>query len=118
MSGSPQPVAPVEATVATGPRPLEAPLLIAGLRCTVRYVVLPFVLPLLGVATGKLGIVTGAAIGLLLAIDVIAGITIVVTLRRLWSLEHPYRWRYLALAVALSMFVGVMFVNDARVLLV
>ncbi len=72
-----------------------------------RYIVLPFVLPLWGIATG-------AALGILLTVDVIATIAIVATLRRLWRLQHPRRWQYLALAVL----VGFFFMSDVRVLFV
>lgn len=114
-----QPRLPQQPVPATESRPLETPLLIAAVRCAVRYIVLPFVVPLLGVATGTtIGVVTGAALGLLLTLDVIALIAIVATLRRLWRLRHPRRWPYLPVALALGVLVGFFFVNDARVLLV
>jgi hypothetical protein len=79
--------------------------------------VLPFVLPLLGVATSAtLGIVTGAALSLLLILDVIAAIAIVAALRRLWRLQHPRRWQYLPVALAFAVLIGFLFVNDASVL--
>jgi hypothetical protein len=113
-----QPQPPQEAVAATGSRPFETPLLVAGARCVLRYVVLPFLLPLAGVATGAtLGVVTGAALALLLILDVIAVVAIVATLRRLWRVQHPRRWRYLPLALALTLLVAVFFANDARVLL-
>ncbi|HBY94649.1 MAG: hypothetical protein M5U01_03470 [Ardenticatenaceae bacterium] len=61
-----------------------------------------------------LGIVTGTALGFLLTMAAIAAMVIVATLRRLWRLQHPRRWQYLALAVL----VGFFFVNDTRVLYV
>lgn len=113
----PHPPAARQAIATTGSRPFETPLIIAGVRCTARYVVLPFVLPLLGVATGAtLGIVTGAALGLLLTLDMVAAIAIVATLRRLWRLQHPRRWQYLAVALVLAVLMGLFFMNDARVL--
>jgi hypothetical protein len=115
----PQPVAPREALAPTGSRPFETPLLLAGVRCILRYVVLPLLLPLLGVATGAtVGIVTGAALALLLTLDVIAVVAIVATLRRFWRLQHPRRCHYLPLALALTLLIGLFFVNDARVLFV
>ena len=115
----PQSLVPHQPVPANGSRPFETPLLIAGVRCTMRYIVLPFVLPLLGVATGAtIGIVTGAALGLLLTLDVIAVIAIVATLRRLWRLHHPRRWQYLPEALVLGVLVGFFFVNDARALFV
>jgi hypothetical protein len=106
-----QPQPPQEAIAATGSRPFETPLLVAAACCVLRYVVLPFLLPLAGVATGAaLGVVTGAALVLLLILDVIAVAAIVATLRRLW--------RYLPLALALTLLVAIFFANDAPVLLV
>jgi hypothetical protein len=97
--------------------PFEAALIVSGVRCVVRYMVLPFVLPLAGVATApRFGIDTVAAFGILLILDVIAGITIVATLRRLWRYQHPRRWLYLPVATMLAVVVGFLFVNDAGLL--
>ncbi len=92
----PRPLVPRQVVTTTGSRPFETPLLFSAARCTVRYIVLPivlpFALPLLGVATGAtLGIVTGVSLGILLLLDVVAAISIVATLRRLWRLQHPRR---------------------------
>jgi hypothetical protein len=107
---------PREAASTTSSLPLEAALLVSAVRCTLRYIVLPLILPV-AVATGATaGIVTGAAIGLLLTLDVIAAIAIVVTVRRLWRLHHA-RWRYLPVALALAVLVGYFFVTDARAFL-
>jgi hypothetical protein len=115
----PQPPRTRETAAETSSRPLEVPLLISAVRCTLRYVVLPFVLPFLGIATGAtLGIVTGAALAILLTLDVIAAAVIVATLRRMWRLQHPRRWLYLPAALALALLVGLFFMNDARVLLI
>jgi hypothetical protein len=89
--------------------PLETPVLLVGLRCTVRYVALPVVLPLLGVAAG-------AALGVVLMLDGLAVISIVAAVRRLWRLRHPRRWRYLPVAVTLIAVVVVMAVSDTRAL--
>ena len=119
LSVQPQPLVPRQAVATTSSHPFETALLISAVRCTVRYVVLPIVLPLLGVATSAtLGIVTGAALGILLTLDVIATIAIVATLRRLWQLHHPRRWQYLPAALALAVVIGFFFVTDARVLFV
>lgn len=113
-----QPPLPRDTAPASQSRVFETPLLLAGVRCILRYVVLPFMLPLLGVATGAtLGVVTGTALALLLILDVAAVVAIVATLRRLWRLQHPRRWQYLPLALALTFLVGLFFANDARVVL-
>jgi hypothetical protein len=115
----PQRTQPREADAATGGALFETPLLVAGLRCTLRYIVLPFALPLLGVVTGAaLGIVTWAAFGLLFTLDVVAVGAIVATLRRLWRFQHPRRWQYLPVALVLTLLVGLFLVNDAHLLLV
>ena len=88
--------------------PFETPLLVSGVRCTLRYVVLPFALPLLGIAAG-------AALPVLLVLDVIAAITIITTARHSWRVRHPSRWQYLLLAVALLALVSAFFLNDAGV---
>jgi hypothetical protein len=94
----PQPAVPAEPVPATAGWSFETPLLLAGVLCVLRYVVLPLVLALLGVATGAtIGVVTGAALGLLLTLNVIAVVAIVATLLLL---------------------VGFFFVIDARVLVV
>src|SRR5881397_1012320 len=73
-------------------RPLDTPLVFVGLRCVARYVVLPFVLPLLAVGLGAApGIVTGVALGVLVIMDVGAVVSIVATLRWLWRHEHARR---------------------------
>lgn len=114
-----RPTVPRAADATTSSRPLEAPVLIAGVRCVLRYVVLPFVLPLLGVGTGAtLGVVTGAARAILLALDLIAVVALVVGLRRLWQLQHPRSWQYLPLAIALAVLLGFFFANDASVLFI
>jgi len=98
-------------------RPFEGPLLFVGVRCTLRYIVLPFLLPLVGAATGaRVGVATSAALGVLVILDVIAVASIVVTLRRLWRHRHPRRRQYLPVALALTLLVVFLAVTDARVL--
>lgn len=110
-------VQPQQAFATTKSQPFETPLLFAGLRCTARYLVLPFVLPLLGPTAGAtLGIVTGAALGILLILDVIAVISIVATLRLLWRHQHSRRWQYLPVALALTALIALFLVNDTRLL--
>lgn len=102
------------ATVAR--RPLELPLLLVGLRCVLRYVVLPFILPLLGVVTGATrGIVSGAALAVLATLDLIAVMAILATLRWLWRERHPRRWQYLPVAVALTALIAFLLAYDIRV---
>lgn len=68
---------------------LGVALLLTGVRCVLRYVVLPVGLPLLGLAPGVAG-------GISLACDAAAVAIAVSSVRRLWAVRHPFRWRYLA----------------------
>lgn len=66
-------------------------LLLSALRCTVQYVLLPFVLPWIGVAVSIPPWVTLVLGGLALA-------SLTRNVRYLWRLQHPRRWSYFALA--------------------
>jgi hypothetical protein len=59
-------------------------MLVSGVRCTLSYVVLPFLAPLLGFAPG-VGPVLGITIGM------VAIAANVLSLRRFWATGH--RWR-------------------------
>lgn len=56
-------------------------------RCLLMYIVLPFVLPAVGIARG-VGPVVGIVIGLL------AIVSIVYSIRRFWRADHSKRWHY------------------------
>jgi hypothetical protein len=67
-------------------------LAFSGLRCILQYVLLPFVLPLLGIAAD-------AATPIYLIISLLAVVSIVASLRRFWRVRYQYRWQYLAMAL-------------------
>jgi hypothetical protein len=79
-------------------------ILLSALRCTIQYVVLPFVLPWIGVVAAIPPWVT-------LGLSLIAFVSLVRSVRHLWRLRHAQRWSYLALAfvvlAALALFVFV-----------
>ena len=79
-------------------------ILLSALRCTVQYVVLPFVLPWVGVVAAIPPWVT-------LGLSLVALLSLVRSVRHLWRLRHAQRWSYLALAfivlAALALFVVV-----------
>ena len=70
---------------------LTLSLLFSGVRCILQYVLLPFLLPLAGIAAD-------AAVPILLLINLIAMVSIFFSLRRFWSIGYVHRWRYLAVA--------------------
>ena len=80
-------------------------MLISATRCTLTYVVLPFLAPLLGLAAGVgpvLGLVIGAA----------ALVANVATIRRFWLADHRWRWAYTALSVGVMVLVAALMVGD------
>ena len=79
------------------PRPIERAMnfavLLAAFRCTVQYVLLPFVLPWIGVAATVPPWVT-------LGLGVLALVSLARAVRQLWRLRHARRWSYLLLGSA------------------
>jgi hypothetical protein len=83
----------------------QTSLLVATVRCLLMYIVFPFVLPAIGVAKG-----VGPVIGL--AINLVAMVCIVMSMRRFWRADHPKRWWYGALGGTVLVFLVVLGVQD------
>ena len=85
-------------------RALTFALLLSAVRCTVQYVLIPFVLPWIGVAAAVPPWLT-------LGLGGLAILSLARNVRYLWRLHHARRWSYLFLAVviigALLIFVAV-----------
>ncbi len=80
-------------------------MLLSATRCTLTYVVLPFLAPVLGLAAGVgpvLGLVIGAA----------ALVSNVASIRRFWLADHRWRWVYTALSVGVMVLVAVLMAGD------
>ncbi|MGH2363227.1 MAG: hypothetical protein ACRDGF_11325 [Chloroflexota bacterium] len=86
-------------------RAFNASLLFSATRCTLMYVVLPFLLPWLGIV-GKVPVLV------LMACDLIALSGIVFSLRRLWRLRSPRRWQYLPLACGAVFVMATFLISD------
>lgn len=82
-------------------------LLFVCVRCTIQYILLPFVLPLLGVG-GNI------ATGISLAIDFVALGAISFNVWRLWNTS--WRYRYLGLSVVMISIIGVFMYHEVRAL--
>jgi hypothetical protein len=65
-------------------RAFSLSMVVSGIRCTIAYVILPFVTPLIGLAPG-----VGPTLGI--PIGVVAVTANVVSLRRFWRVGHPWR---------------------------
>ena len=91
-------------------RALTLGLLLSALRCTVQYVLLPFVLPWIGVAASIPPWVALVLGGLALA-------SLTRNVRYLWRLHHARRWSYLALALVVAAALVIFMTVDLRSLL-
>lgn len=75
-------------------------LLFSGVRCIIMYVIMPFVLPIIGIAG------TGATY-LDIVINLVAIGAIIFSVRRFWQVDYKYKWQYLPVAiVALGLLVA------------
>ena len=82
------------ATDGAAQRAFSTSVLVSAVRCVLTYLVLPFVAPALGLATG-----VGPAIGI--PIGTVAIVFNIMTIRRFWAADHRWRWAYTALALAI-----------------
>jgi hypothetical protein len=80
-------------------------MLISAIRCTLTYVVFPFVVPAVGFATG-VGPIIGIVIG------VVAMTCDVFTIRRFFAVDHRWRWHFSAIALSVIGFLTVLLVQD------
>jgi hypothetical protein len=104
---------PVDAPAGTAEgarKAFQTSLLVATVRCLLMYIVFPFVLPAIGLASD-----VGPAIGL--AISAAAIVCIVMSMRRFWRADHPMRWWYGALGGTVLCFLVALVVIDLTTLI-
>ena len=97
-----------EADIQRGQRALRFPLIWVAVRCTLQYIVLPFVLPFFGLG-GRFTIWISAGLELL------ALFMVTYNVRRLWNTS--WRWRYLALSSVTVTAIVLFLYQDVRALL-
>lgn len=85
------------ATAADAQRAFRTSIMVSALRCALMYVILPFVLPAIGIATD-------AATAIVLPVNVIAIVLITLSIRRFWRADHSKRWWYTALGTTVIAF--------------
>ena len=68
-------------------------LVFSAVRCVLQYVILPFVLPVFGFAAD-------AAVPVVLAINLVAIVAILYSVRRMWRIDYKYKWQYLLVGAA------------------
>jgi ABC-type iron transport system FetAB permease component len=86
-------------------RAFNTSLAISAVRCIIQYVILPFVLPVIGVA-GEV------AIPISLTINVVALGAIWFSLRRFWQVDYKGKWQYLGIALAAVVLLIVFIATD------
>jgi len=99
------PVDGPQATAADAQKAFQTSILVATFRCLLMYIVFPFVLPAIGVASG-----VGPWIGL--PISVLAIVAIVMSIRRFWRADHSKRWHYTVLGTVVIGFLCFLIVQD------
>ena len=99
----PESAAPVSAARAQSA--FQKSMMISATRCTLTYVVFPFLLPAVGFATG-----VGPWVGLL--IGTVAIVCDVFTVRRFFVADHKWRWPFTAIASSIIVLLAVLLVQD------
>lgn len=88
----------------------QTSIAVASVRCVLMYLVLPFVLPAVGLATG-----VGPALSI--AIGLVAIVAIVYSVRRFWRADHSKRWAYTVLGtVVIGFMVGLIIFDLIRLI--
>ena len=93
------------ASAADARKAMQTSVMVSAVRCLLTYIVLPFVLPFLGLAAG-VGPLLGAVIG------IIAAVCIVSSMRRFWRVDHRARWGYTAFGTVMLVFLVTMSIRD------
>ena len=78
---------------------LTLSLMFSGARCILQYALLPFLLPIVGIAAD-------ATVPILLLINLVAMVSIFFSLRRFWTVGYKHRWRYLVVAATALVLLG------------
>lgn len=86
-------------------RAFSTSILVSATRCILTYVVLPFVIPIIGIAKN-----VGPALGV--PIGIAAIVCNVLTIRRFFAADHRWRWAYTGLALVIISLLIVMMAKD------
>jgi hypothetical protein len=92
-------------TAAGAHQAFQTSMMVATVRCLLMYLVFPFLLPALGIAKG-----VGPAVGL--AVNTVAMVCIVLSMRRFFRADHPKRWWYAAIGSAVLVLLALLAVID------
>ena len=96
---------PSGVTPGSAQRAFQKSMMISAIRCTLTYVIFPFVAPAIGFATG-VGPVVGVLIGS------VAMVCDVFTIRRFFAADHKWRWPFSIIAFSIICLLSVLWVQD------
>lgn len=105
-----QPAEAIQDQAARAERAFGFSLVFSGVRCVLQYVILPFVLPVIGLTAN-------AAVPLTLAINIVALASVVYSLRRFWQINYRHKWQYLPIAITAAVILSAFIALDLRALL-
>ncbi len=88
---------------------LKGSMLIAGVRCTITYILIPFGAPVIAVL-GILGT------PLSLALSIIATVMAISSLRRVWLADYQHRYVYSLFILLAVVLLSIVIVGDVRTL--
>jgi hypothetical protein len=94
-----------ELTDGSAERGFSRSIVISGIRCTLTYVILPFVAPWIGLAPG-----VGPTVGL--AIGVVAIAANLFSIRRFWAADHKWKVQATILHVSVLVLLTILMVLD------
>jgi len=96
---------PSAVSPASAQRAFQKSMLISGTRCTLTYVIFPFVAPAIGLAAG-----VGPLVGVL--IGTLAMTCDVFTIRRFFAADHKWRWPFSIIALTVICFLSILWIQD------
>ncbi|MEM7028757.1 MAG: hypothetical protein AAF629_04125 [Chloroflexota bacterium] len=99
---------PSEAQLDQAARSISGSLVLTAIRCTLQYIVLPFILPLLGFS----GVIS---LYISLVLESVAIVVILFNIVTLWSTS--WRWKYLVMGSVMLFVLIVFLVGDIRALM-
>ncbi|MCO8128489.1 hypothetical protein NHL50_14855 [Acidimicrobiia bacterium EGI L10123] len=106
---TPRPAADAPVSQDQANRTFSTSVLVSAVRCTLAYVVFPWLLPAFGLASG-----VGPALGLVIGPIAIA--FNVASIRRFHASDHRWKWQITVLNCAVIALLVVLFVLDVRAL--
>jgi hypothetical protein len=104
---APRPAAEAPVTQDQANRTFSTSVLVSAVRCTLAYVVFPWLLPAFGLASG-----VGPALGLVIGPIAIA--FNLASIRRFHASDHRWKWQITAVNVAVIALLAVLLVMDVR----